>query len=163
MALQVAHAERHSDAVLGEWIARWPEHARASRETTRRERNVRGDGDIVRADVLGDPVICGVRARAYDDMAEQRTGAGAQSAIADEMHHEPMPRRHALDFAFHRAGIAVDIDFRHGPTMPRDVAVRDTVAACACRPTDRDAALRASPAAYPSRPAVHRPPSAAAG
>src|SRR5947199_10738397 len=119
MPLQVADGKRHADSVLREWLTGWSEYPCSFREAARRQRNIGSDADVVRADVLGDPVIRGVRARTHNHMMEQWIGARAQSAVAHEMHDKAVSRRHALHFAFHRAGIAVDIDFQHEAVMPR--------------------------------------------
>src|ERR1700748_3594592 len=37
MPVQFAHAQRHADALLGEWFAGWPQNRRAFREATRRQ------------------------------------------------------------------------------------------------------------------------------
>ncbi len=75
MALQVAHAERHADAGLGERPPRRAEDAGARLERARCERNIRRHHDVALARMLGDPVVGGVGASGDRDVTGP-AGAG---------------------------------------------------------------------------------------
>ena len=64
--------------------------------------------------MLGDPVIRRVGAFRDDDGVDQRMRARADAAIAHDMDVKIVPPGDLLDFRLHRAGIGIDIDFKHG-------------------------------------------------
>jgi len=112
--MQVPQTERQSDARLGERPAGRRQYAGTAPETTRSERNVPSHGDVVLTNVFGDPIVGRVGALTDDNVAQKRIPTRAQPAVADNSNGDAMARGDTFDLGLHRAGIAIDIDFKHG-------------------------------------------------
>ena len=83
MARKLPHSQRHADSLGRERLAIRPDHPRPFVQAARRQGNIGGDGNVAGRDMLHDPIVGGVGAFSYGDMAQQRIGRWAQSAIAD--------------------------------------------------------------------------------
>src|SRR6185312_8397966 len=82
--LEIAHAQRSADIVRREGVAVGPENTRALGQAARGERDVGRNRDIAGLDVIGDPVVCCVRALRHDDSLDQGMRTRAYAAIADD-------------------------------------------------------------------------------
>src|ERR1051326_6808656 len=114
MAIEVAHAKGHADAVGGEELARRTDRRRAFLQATRRKRNVGGDRNIEGADMVHDPIVRRIGAFRHDYRSDARIGAWSHAAIADNVHGKIVAASDALDLRLHRAGIGVDKNLRQG-------------------------------------------------
>jgi len=113
MAVQIAHPERHSNALKRKRLAAWPENASAILEASRSKRNIGSNCNVAIRYVFGDPVVGCIRSFRNSDVANKRIGAGAYPAIADDMDVKAMAGGNALHLGFDRAGIAIDVNLRH--------------------------------------------------
>jgi len=105
---EFAHSQRHANTVLGEPLAIGGEHARTFVQAARRQGNIGGNTNITGSDVIGDPVVGGIRSFRHGDVTQEWVGRRTQTAIADNGDSQAMPGRHLFDFRFDRTGVAVD-------------------------------------------------------
>lgn len=123
MPLQIAHAQRHANAIFSKRFARRTEHARAALEASRSQRNVGGHRDVALADLLGDPIVCRIGPLCDRDVSYERVSAWSEPAIADDVDDKSVTAGHPLDFRLHRTGIAVDIYLKHGSSQSSGLVV----------------------------------------
>ena len=128
---QLAVGQRHADAVLGKRLAVGFEGESAAFQTPRRQRDVAGDADVGLLNVLGDPVVGGVRSLFDNDQFDQRASAGADAAIADQTGFQAVPGGDAKGFVLDRTGVGIDVNDRvrvHGlarsPLADGEISIR---------------------------------------
>ena len=66
--------------------------------------------------MFGNPIIRRIGTCGDGDIMEFRIAAGAQTAIADDMHGKAVTERDARDFFFHRTRIAIEKNLKHHST-----------------------------------------------
>jgi hypothetical protein len=119
MGQQRPACKRFADGILGERITAGIEYSSSLVKATRCQRDVRRDHNVVRRDVLHNPVIDSIELPFdYHKFVPVPVG-NANPRIGDDSNMEIVPLRHAVHFLLYGAGIGVNEYLKHfGPFLP---------------------------------------------
>ena len=108
MLREVAHGQRHADAVVGKTLAGRADHPRAGPVPAGGERDVGGNDDIGLGCPLYDPVVGCVGTLGHDHPVDEMALGKPHPAVGDEIHRKAMPLPHPHRLLLHRAGVGID-------------------------------------------------------
>ena len=120
---QVAGRENGADIVSRDRTPVGPQHAGTPARGSCGKRNVIGDDDVAIPSRVGNPDIGGVRTVINDHQIDQGMRVGPNSTIADHDSAASVTDGDGGDFPFYRAGICIDIDYGHRPTIGHDARI----------------------------------------
>jgi hypothetical protein len=108
-----------ADGILGECITAWTEHSSSLVKATRGQRDVRRDHNVVRRDMLHNPVIDGIELPFDNHKFVPLPLGNANPRIGDDRDMETVSLRYAVHFLPYWAAIGIDEYLKHlGTFLP---------------------------------------------
>ena len=108
-----------ADGILGEHITAWTEHQGSLIEATRGQRDVPRDYNVVRRDMLNNPVIDSVELPFDNHKFDPVPIRNANPRVGDHGDVESVSLRHSVHFLLYGAAIGIDEYVKHfGPFLP---------------------------------------------
>ena len=148
MIHQLAARHRLPDRVLGQGPAVGGDDARSRPDAPVRERDVRGDDDVVLPCSLGDPIVRRVEPLRDADELDPPRSAGPERGVRDHVDLEVVAEGDLVRLLLHRAGVAVHEEVQHTrPRLPPDAGA----------PEARDALDRSSKVGAEREPGERHP------